>query len=104
MLPEGWKSVRTSQLFEVQLGKMLNQIAKKGNEQRHYLTNVDIRWGTINTKFLNSMHFTRSERVKFALQFGTCLYVKEEKLDDAQFGQCPILSVIFKRHFIASDL
>lgn len=70
MLPEGWAKATVGEVFNVQLGKMLNKEAKGGLEQRPYLTNVNVRWGHIAVDSLNHMHFSKAEREKFRLKHG----------------------------------
>ena len=73
MLPEGWIRKKVTDLFDVQLGKMLNQDAKMQNPQYEYLGNSDIQWGKINTENLKTMYFSVKELQKFNIEFGDVL-------------------------------
>lgn len=85
MLPSGWVKKKVGDLFEVQLGKMLNQLAKEQNPQYEYLGNSDIQWGKINTENLNTMFFSVREIQKFHLVCGDILMC-----EGGEVGRCAI--------------
>jgi type I restriction enzyme S subunit len=85
MLPSGWVKKKVADLFEVQLGKMLNQSAKEQNPQYEYLGNSDIQWGKINTENLNTMFFSVREIQKFHLVCGDILMC-----EGGEVGRCAI--------------
>lgn len=85
MLPNGWVKKKVGDLFEVQLGKMLNQLAKEQNPQYEYLGNSDIQWGKINTENLNTMFFSVREIQKFHLACGDILMC-----EGGEVGRCAI--------------
>jgi type I restriction enzyme S subunit len=85
MVPSGWSRKPVSQLFEVQLGKMLNAKAKMGSEQFPYLTNFNVQWGYFDLSKLNKMHFSKKERLKFALRKGDILVC-----EGGEVGRCAI--------------
>ncbi len=70
MVPEGWSRQTVGNVFEVQLGKMLNKAAKEKGPQSPYLTNFNVRWGAFNINKLNSMFFSEKDREKFVLKAG----------------------------------
>ena len=72
-LPEGWSSKTVGDIFDVQLGKMLNETAKKGDSQFPYLTNTNVQWARFQLGSLNKMHFSPREREKFSLKVGDLL-------------------------------
>lgn len=45
---KGWTTKTVDELFDVQLGKMLNEIAKGGDGQFPYLTNTNVQWGEVD--------------------------------------------------------
>ena len=73
MVPSDWILNTVDDLFNVHLGKMLNQAAKAQNPQYKYLGNSDVRWGYFDFSALKSMHFNEREKVKFTLQPGDIL-------------------------------
>lgn len=85
MLPEGWRETKVGKEYSVQLGKMLNKVAKEKYPQFKYLTNINIRWGGFSVDNLNSMYFTESERKKFNLSFGDLLVC-----EGGDVGRCAI--------------
>lgn len=85
MLPEGWIRKKVADLFDVQLGKMLNQDAKMQNPQYEYLGNSDIQWGKINTGNLKTMYFSVKELQKFNIEFGDVLMC-----EGGEVGRCAI--------------
>lgn len=43
MVPEGWERATVGRVFDVQLGKMLNKVAKKSTPQFAYLGNTNVK-------------------------------------------------------------
>lgn len=84
-LPEGWQVESVGRLFEVQLGKMLNQRARKGNKKFPYLTNFNVLWGSFSLDRMNEMHFNAQERQKFLLESGDILMC-----EGGEIGRCAI--------------
>ena len=68
MVPEGWNIKPVGDLFEVQLGKMLNKAAKEQGPQYSYLGNTNVQWGYFDLSDLKTMHFTARDKEKFTLQ------------------------------------
>ena len=85
MVPEGWERHPVGDLFEVQLGKMLNKEAKKKEPQFPYLTNINVRWGSFDTSELNTMHFSDRDREKFSLMAGDLIMC-----EGGEVGRCAI--------------
>lgn len=85
MLPEGWKKTRVGNEYTIQLGKMLNKLAKEKYPQFSYLTNINVRWGKIVVDELNTMYFSEDEREKFSLLFGDLLVC-----EGGDVGRCAI--------------
>ncbi|MCK7460030.1 restriction endonuclease subunit S [Idiomarina aminovorans] len=68
MVPKGWSIKPVGDLFNVQLGKMLNKTAKEKTPQFPYLGNSNVQWGRFELSDLKAMHFTERETVKFSLE------------------------------------
>ncbi len=83
-LPSDWKKQLIGHLFEVQLGKMLNEKAKKG-EQYPYLANFNVRWGQFDLSRMNTMFFSELEQKKYSLQHGD-LFMCE----GGEIGRCAV--------------
>ena len=83
--PKGWEIKSVESLFEVQLGKMLNQAAKTSEEQCPYLTNANVQWGQFRVEQLNTMNFSAAERKKFALKNGDLLVC-----EGGEVGRCAV--------------
>jgi type I restriction enzyme S subunit len=73
MTPEGWTTAPIGDLFELQLGKMLNKEATSKNPQFPYLGNREVQWGRFDLSNLREMHFSEDERTKFSLRVGDLL-------------------------------
>jgi type I restriction enzyme S subunit len=67
-VPEHWDVVRLEDIFDIQLGKMLSQAAKKGSSPRPYLRNANVQWGHIDLSDLYEMDFSAQEMRKFQLR------------------------------------
>jgi len=69
-LPEGWASFMLGDCcIESVLGKMLDKEKNKG-ELKHYLRNINVRWGEFNLDNLLEMRFEESELLRYGLQDG----------------------------------
>jgi len=84
-MPREWKSLSVFELFDVQLGKMLNEKAKTGNFPQPYLTNFNVRWGRFVLDSFNTMHFSDQEKEKFALKSGDLVVC-----EGGEVGRCAI--------------
>lgn len=71
-------------LFEVQLGKMLNENARAG-ELFPYLANFNVRWGKFDLSDLNRMAFSETERKKFTIQKNDLLMC-----EGGEIGRCAV--------------
>ena len=72
-MPESWEVLKLGDLFDTQLGKMLSQKARAGDDPKPYLRNKNVQWGAIDTTDLLSMDFNERERGKFILVPGDLL-------------------------------
>ena len=84
-LPKGWKIGKVGCLFDVQLGKMLNETARTTGEQQPYLTNCNVQWGRFDLSKLNEMHFSERDKSKFTLKKGDLVVC-----EGGEVGRCAI--------------
>lgn len=84
MKPSTWQRKKIGELFDAQLGKMLNEKAKKG-QLLPYLANFNVRWGSFDLSRLNEMSFSESERKKFSLKPGDLLMC-----EGGEIGRCAV--------------
>ena len=85
MVPKGWALLTVGDIFDVQLGKMLNKEAKKKQPQLRYLGNSNVRWGEFELSELNSMYFSEREINKYKLEFNDILVC-----EGGEVGRCAI--------------
>lgn len=72
-IPHSWTVTTVGSVFELELGKMLNQEAREGPDQRPYLANRHVQWGEIVLDDLETMHFSAQERAQYRLEPGDIL-------------------------------
>ena len=72
-IPKEWETETVGRLFNVQLGKMLNQDSKARNYPAPYVGNRAVQWGAIDITQLEEMDFYPRERSKFRLEPGDLL-------------------------------
>jgi type I restriction enzyme S subunit len=84
-IPEDWKCVAAGNLFDIQLGKMLNKKARKGENPMPYLANYNVRWGEFDLSEVQQMDFYEKEMYKFQLQYGDLLVC-----EGGEVGRCAI--------------
>lgn len=86
VLPNEWKEVKLGECFDIQLGKMLNEAARKQEPQFPYIANVNVRWGALDLSTLSSMFFSEREKEKFALKKNDILMC-----EGGEIGRCVVL-------------
>ncbi|NTV14915.1 MAG: restriction endonuclease subunit S [Desulfobulbaceae bacterium] len=79
-----WTMKNVEDLFDVQLGKMLNEKAKQG-DLVPYLANFNVRWGAFDLSRLNEMAFSEKEQKKYSLQIGDLLMC-----EGGEIGRCAV--------------
>lgn len=79
-----WPKSKAGELFEIQLGKMLNEKARTG-DTFPYLANFNVRWGKFDLSELNRMAFSDREQEKFALQSNDLLMC-----EGGEIGRCAV--------------
>jgi type I restriction enzyme S subunit len=79
-----WPKQKIGCLFDVQLGKMLSEKARTGN-QYPYLANFNVRWGSFDLSCLNQMAFSEKEREKFVIKKGDLLMC-----EGGEIGRCAV--------------
>ena len=84
-MPTEWKSEKVGCLFDVQLGKMLNETARTKGEHQPYLTNYNVQWGRFDLSKLNEMHFSERDKFKFSLKKGDLIVC-----EGGEVGRCAI--------------
>ncbi|MEV8309941.1 restriction endonuclease subunit S [Streptomyces flavidovirens] len=72
-VPIGWRVAAVSHLFEVELGKMLNQERVRGSHLRPYLRVANVQWDEIDSRDLEFMDFPPSEQQRYRLRGGDVL-------------------------------
>lgn len=72
-LPDGWGTPTVGMMFDVQLGKMLNQRAAEGENQLPYLRNQNVQWDRLDLEDLAKMHFDPQELRRFTVRKGDLL-------------------------------
>lgn len=85
MLPDGWKLYTVEELFNVQLGKMLNKTARELNPQFEYIGNSNVKWGNFELSNLKTMFFSEREIEKFKLYDGDIIMC-----EGGEVGRCAI--------------
>jgi type I restriction enzyme S subunit len=84
-IPEEWECIPAGSLFDIQLGKMLNQKARNGENPQPYLANYNVRWGEFDLSQVQEMSFYEKELYKFELQQGDLLVC-----EGGEVGRCAV--------------
>ncbi len=72
-LPEEWGTPSIGMMFDVELGKMLDQRVAEGGNQRPYLRNQNVQWDSFDLKDVATMHFEPDEYERFTVRKGDLL-------------------------------
>jgi type I restriction enzyme S subunit len=84
-MPGSWRILTIGELFEIQLGKMLD-VKSFGAAVRHeYLTNRNVQWGRIILDDLERMPFSPADAKKFSLASGDVLVC-----EGGEVGRCAV--------------
>jgi type I restriction enzyme S subunit len=73
VIPKSWQVEPIGTIFDIQLGKMLNKMAKSGRYSAPYLGNRAVQWDSVDLSALEEMDFSPTEREKFSLREGDLL-------------------------------
>ncbi|MBX0296995.1 restriction endonuclease subunit S [Haloarcula nitratireducens] len=72
-IPNDWMVTKIGWIYDIQLGKMLDESEISGDDLAPYLRNKDVQWWSINTDNLPEMDFSESEQSKYQLKNGDVL-------------------------------
>jgi type I restriction enzyme S subunit len=84
-IPEDWKILPAGEVFDIQLGKMLSEKARQGNNPQPYLANYNVKWGGFSLSEIQEMDFSEREMEKFQLKKGDLLVC-----EGGEVGRCAI--------------
>jgi type I restriction enzyme S subunit len=79
-----WPKHLAGELFDIQLGKMLSEKARTG-DQLPYIANFNVRWGRFDLSELNQMGFSKREQEKFSIQPNDLLMC-----EGGEIGRCAV--------------
>ena len=84
-IPDEWEVLPASEVFDIQLGKMLSEKARQGKNPQPYLANYNVQWGGFDLSAIQKMDFSEREMEKFQLK-------KEDLLvcEGGEVGRCAI--------------
>jgi type I restriction enzyme S subunit len=92
------KYEKLGSLYEVQLGKTISPSARKGNNLKPYLCNVNVQWDSIDLSVIKQMSFNEQEEKKYLLKDGDILVCEGGEVGELQFGITILLRCIIKTH------
>lgn len=72
-VPSDWRIAAVTHLFEVELGKMLNQDRTTGDYLRPYLRVANVQWDEVDVRDLAMMDFPPNEQQRYRLSKGDLL-------------------------------
>jgi type I restriction enzyme S subunit len=84
-MPKTWRVIPAGDLFEIQLGKMLDTKSFGTGLKQEYLTNRNIQWQRILLDDLERMPFSEAEVEKFSLEDGDVLVC-----EGGEVGRCAV--------------
>jgi len=83
--PKGWENVEAGKLFEIKLGKMLDEKRFTGKNPRPYLRNLNVQWDGFDLTDIKEMDFTPTEFERNELRCGDILVC-----EGGEVGRCAI--------------
>ncbi len=73
LVPDGWCIEPLGERFSIQLGKMMSESARSGDQHVPYLRNANVQWNRLDLDDVATMSFNNDERAKFSLRDGDIL-------------------------------
>ena len=84
-IPDEWEIFLAGKIFDIQLGKMLSEKARQGNNPQPYLANYNVQWGGFDLSDIQKMDFSEREMEKFQLKKGDLLVC-----EGGEVGRCSV--------------
>ncbi|RJQ84282.1 MAG: restriction endonuclease subunit S [Desulfobacteraceae bacterium] len=84
-IPDEWGCAPAGSLLDIQLGKMLSQKSRSGDNPQPYLANYNVRWGEFDLSQVQQMDFYEKEIYKYELQYGDLLVC-----EGGEVGRCAV--------------
>jgi type I restriction enzyme, S subunit len=95
-LPTDWSLSTVGAQFEVQLGKMLDENKNTG-EQKPYIGNRAVRWGTIELSELPLMRISPTELGRYRLRRGDLLVCEGGEVGRSAIWNAPIEACYYQK-------
>ena len=67
-VPDSWEVLPLGDRYQVQLGKMMSDTARNGNDQVPYIRNANVQWNRLELDDVSTMAMSARERKKFSLR------------------------------------
>ena len=83
--PKGWDRIEAGKIFEIKLGKMLDEKRFTGKNLRPYLRNINVQWDDFDLSDIQEMDFTSGEFERNKLRRGDILVC-----EGGEVGRCAI--------------
>ncbi|GLR67853.1 hypothetical protein GCM10010909_25340 [Acidocella aquatica] len=96
VIPEDWDVLPLGQIFDVQLGKMLDE-EKNVGILKNYLGNRAVQWGTFDLSDLPKMRMSGPDLIKFRLKEGDILACEGGEVGRAAIWDAPIEECYFQK-------
>jgi len=96
-IPREWVLMKIGEVFDIQLGKMLNQDAKTGKSSFPYIGNRSVQWGKVDVGALEEMDFSPVEREKFSLINGDLLVCEGGDVGRTAIWESPIKNCYYQK-------
>lgn len=96
MLPTRWHTATAGELFEIELGKMLDAEKNRG-VSKPYLGNRAVQWGRIDVESLPTMRFQSDELTRYQLQPGDLLVCEGGEVGRAAIWTAPIAECYYQK-------
>ena len=98
--PSSWRWVKTEDVCEIQLGKMLSPAAKTNARPRRYLRNANVLWNKFDLSSLLEMDFSEEEERKFELRAGDVLVCEGGEPGRAAVWEGQISSCFYQKALV----
>ena len=96
VIPEDWEVLPLGRLFDVQLGKMLDE-EKNTGVLKPYLGNRAVQWGRIDTSELAEMRMTQRDLVRFRLREGDILVCEGGEVGRSAMWQSEVAECYYQK-------
>lgn len=97
-LPEGWKTAKLADLFEIKQGKSLSAKRQTGKSLKPFLRTSNVLWGKLDLSEIDQMDFSEKECAELALKYDDLLVCEDGDIGRTAIWRNEIEECYYQNH------